>query len=359
MSIDKISKIRKDKKGIIGIFISVFFGILGLITFYVSYVKVDNPNIGITIENQTEIIDVKKPLTDLVVYYKNNDIVKGNLHLQFVKIKFKNIGDINITNEMYEKNDIWGLQIDGADILETRLSEASSSYLKINQKPKITLRNIVALKKLIFDKDESYTIELLILYKNNTKYQIYSIGKISGIKNKLKIEPYIAESENHNIFYNAFSGNIKIQLLRFGTYFIGISILSIILVFVAALVEDKKEKLLHKKRKSLLDISIPSWSKSEKKYQWIYNYYIHTGNSGIFKISKLLKDTVKIKSIYDKYRHKHGISTINIDFDILENYTATNFIAKSIQEKLIQYSRAIIIDKKLIEIVNGIVLVAK
>ena len=336
MPIDKMQKIKKDKGTIISIFFTVVFGIFAIVTFYISYFKESKPNISINIEYQTDVIDVKKPLNDLVVYYKNNDIVKGNLRLQIIRIKFKNTGDLNITNEMYEKNDIWGLQIDGAEILETRLTEASSPYIKNNQKPQQVLKKIISLKKIIFDKDEYFTIELLILFKNNTKYDITSIGKISGIKNKLQVEQYIPDNMNVSIFYTAFSGNVKVQLLRFGVYLFGIIILVIVIISLIIFIDEKNDKRKTKKRKQTLYSQYPDWVNTSKKYKWIYDYYINSSNEDLRKISNVLKDTNRLKKLYNKYLENNKSAMVSFEMQntmilsgMADKYEPNAFIRKA------------------------------
>jgi hypothetical protein len=364
MTIDKIQKLKKDKGTLISIILTVAFGIFAVVTFYISYFKESKPNISINIEYETDIIDVKKPLNDLVVYYKNNDIVKGNLRLQIIRIKFKNTGDLNITNEMYEKNDIWGLQIDGAEILETRLIEASSPYIKNNQKPQRVLKKIISLKKIIFDKDEYYTIELLILFKNNTKYDITSIGKISGIRNKLQVERYIPDNMNVSIFFTAFSGNVKVQLLRFGIYLFGIIVLVVVITLLFIILDEKNGKRKTKKRKIALDTQEPDWIKTNIKYKWIYDYYLNSGNEDLKKINNILRDSRRLKKLYEKYNETKKSATDNfetqstmIEYGIYDKYKTNVFIGKAIEEKLISLKgNDIIIDEKMKKIINSLLL---
>ena len=176
-----ISNLYKKNKlgfiGIIGIIFTIIFG--GLTLYYRFYTP--QPKITYTILSDSNIVDLHKPLEDLKILFQNEDIQKNNLNLKIFSLKISNSGMKNILETHYASDEDWGIEITEGKIIESRLVESNSDYLKENLNLKIVDDKTISFKKVIFDKNDYFTLEVLVLHSRESNINLIPFGKISGI----------------------------------------------------------------------------------------------------------------------------------------------------------------------------------
>ena len=142
-------------------FISVFLGVCFFIAALYLALHKPKPDISFEIINEAQVLDVLKPLEDLAIFFKGENLQEKNLNLRILTIQVSNTGEVDILQSHYDKEDIWGIQVKNANIIETRLVDANSEYLKSNLNPKLLRDGILEFKKVIFETGKFFVLELL------------------------------------------------------------------------------------------------------------------------------------------------------------------------------------------------------
>ena len=168
---------KKNKLAFIGITLSIIFFIIT--TYYIFYTP--QPKITYTILSDSNVVDLHKPLKDLKILFQDEDIQKNNMNLKIYSLKISNSGKKNILETHYASDEDWGIKITEGEIIESRLVESNSDYLKSNLNPKIVDDKTINFKKVIFDKNDYFTLEVLVLHSRDSDINLIPFGKISGI----------------------------------------------------------------------------------------------------------------------------------------------------------------------------------
>jgi hypothetical protein len=70
-----------------GVLVAVVFGIVGLY----ATLRENRPNLVVEIENQADVLDVHRPLEDLKLSFRGQDIQQQNLNLRIFTIRVANL----------------------------------------------------------------------------------------------------------------------------------------------------------------------------------------------------------------------------------------------------------------------------
>jgi len=195
--------------GSFGILIAIFFGTYGIY----STIQEDYTNISFEIINEANVLDVHEPVNNLTISFEGEDIQKKNLNIRIITFKVQNVGNVNILQNYYDSNEIWGAQINNSEIIRLRLIESNSEYIKSNLKPKIIDLKTIEFSKTIFEKGDYFTLEILVLHDKGESPTIIPKGKIAGI-DKIGVIKKPIEKED-TLIGELFQGDFTINLLRF------------------------------------------------------------------------------------------------------------------------------------------------
>jgi len=220
--------------------------ILGLFSIYVFF-DGENPNITFDIINEVNVFDVHKPLDELNIYFREEDIQQKNLNLRIISIKIENTGNLDILQNFYDENVVYGLQVDNGQIIESRLVDSNSKYLMSNLNLE-TVNNTVEFSKLIFEENKYFIIEILVLHDKNEGPTLVPLGKIAGIE---KMEVKKSYTERQSFFDALFSGSLVVQMIRLPIYLLTFFAF---LLFIASISDqiDKQRIRRRKHQRSLL-----------------------------------------------------------------------------------------------------------
>ena len=236
--------IDKVNWSFMGVIIALLFGIFAVYTFYA-----EDPNITFDIVNDANVLDVHKPLSELNIYFQGEDIQQKNLNLRIISVKIENTGNVDILQNFYDENVIFGLQIDGGHIIESRLIFSNSDYLTSNLNLKI-VNNTIEFSKPILEKNKYFIVEILVLHDKDKGPTIAPLGKIAGIES---IDVTKSYTERQTFFDDVFSGSSLIQSVRLVVY----TTLALTgLVFIATVqgkIEDLMGSQRRRKRSLLVD----------------------------------------------------------------------------------------------------------
>ena len=218
---------------VVGVLLALFFGLFTVYSVYIS-LYYEHPNVTFDIVNDVNVLDVHKPLNELNIYFQGEDIQQKNLNLRVISIKIENTGTENILQNHYDENVIFGLQIDNGHVIETRLIDSNSQYLMSNLNIK-TVNNTIEFSKPIFEKNNYFIVEILVLHDKNEMPTLVPLGKIAGIE---KMEVKHSYTESQSFFDVVFSGSSSVQLIRLFVY----TIIFLIFSFFILLIGDRIDK---------------------------------------------------------------------------------------------------------------------
>ncbi|MFZ3136350.1 MAG: hypothetical protein WA126_03035 [Thermodesulfovibrionales bacterium] len=271
--------------GIIGVLLTIAFGIVGVYTYF----HERKPNIQTEIVGESNVLDLHKPLENLTIYFNNEDIQKKNLNLRIINIQISNSGEMDILQSHFDQKMKWGIKISNGQIInDARIVNTNSDYLKTMLSPKVIGDDIVEFEKVIFEKGKYFSIEILVLHDKETLPEITFIGKIAGI-DKVLIEKTWETKMRPSFLRSFFSGGYLINILRP----IVAIILAILVIIVIAISEDKLSnyinKFKQKRRKKEIEKLVGDESKDDK-FQAIIELYINKGLKGLKDLDNYLKD---------------------------------------------------------------------
>ena len=298
------NRLGKVNWTIVSVILALFFG---LFTVYVYYAE--HPNITFDIVNNANVLDVHKPLSELNIYFQGEDIQQSNLNLRIISVKIENTGNVNILQNFYDVNDIFGLRIDNGQIIESRLIYSNSEYLMSNLNLK-TVNNTLELSKPIFEKNKYFIVDILILHDKNEEPTIVPLGKIAGID---RIELRKSYAEKQTFFDMVFSGSLSVHLIRLLIY---LFICSVFLIFIL-LIASKIDTIRNNRRKHKRTLLVNKLD--------FFDGYLSSENKTIIK--KILiciqqDEWRKIIDLLKIYGFKEDSLKPNLEDDLLAMYDA-------------------------------------
>lgn len=281
-------------------YIGIIVGIFGLVlTFYSIYYE-DSPDISFEITNEINVIDVKKSLNDLNIYYKGKDIQKNSLNLRIYKITIKNIGSESIKQNYYDKEDKWGFKFNSGQILDVRFVESNSSYLTKQKVNPTIIDNIVSLNKVIFETNKYIKLEVLVLHKKDVSPKILPIGKIAGVEQITPIKTWKKENKE-NFLQVLLKGGFLVHITRALIYLflilIFFSTVVLIIILIGSIIERIKKYF---RKRKIIDLYNNEYFLENSMGRKVIDIYIKNGYKGIKKAKKYMNDKEKVLELKRK-----------------------------------------------------------
>ena len=293
---------RKLHWGLLGIVISMIFGFFGLYSIF----HENKPNISFKITNEANILDLHKPLEELSISFQGEDIQKKNLNLRILTIKIENDGKVNILQNFYDSEDIWGFQVKNGKIIEVRWVNANSEYLKLNLNPQLINDNTVQFKKVIFEKTRYFILEILVLHTKTILPEIIPLGKIAGIENIVPIKSW-QEKERQSFLSKLFYGKFIVQIVRPIIYLILWVALIFVIIGVVAGIGSIKKKLKKVSRiKTVTKYFGKQAIEKEGEKKRILDIYVERGPDALKRLQKILADKDKLLQEVRRYSYLKG-----------------------------------------------------
>lgn len=282
---------------VIGVFLAIIFGLLNLYQLF----YLDQPEITFEIINETNVLDINKSLDDLKIYFQGENIRENDLALKIITLKVDNVGTKDILQNHYDNNDNWGFKINSGEIVEARLINANSEYLKQNVNPKIINENSVKFNKVILEKNKYFLIETLVLYQKNDSIQILPEGKIAGI-DKINIRETWKNDSKESLFYITLNGDIWVQLMRLVIYSMIFIILLVLVIIISQKINDfKKHKQKKDREEKFQNFKKINDNLSNDTIEILHNIYVNFGKEVLYYMYQDLSDEKSIKKIVANY----------------------------------------------------------
>ena len=220
---------------------------VGVLSVVLAYLALKQPEPGLTFETvgDTNVLDVRRPLQDLSIVFRGQEVQEQNLNLRIITINVINSGQLDILPSHYDQEDDWGVRFQDGEVVEARLVDTNSDYLRSRVIPQRLGVDTVAFPKVIFEKDAFFAVEVLLLHPKSVSPSVSSIGKIAGIDEITVLTRPLAREEV-SFIRELFQGSPFIQVVRAIVY-LGGSLLGIVvtvlgLVLVTEVVGNLRAK---------------------------------------------------------------------------------------------------------------------
>lgn len=273
---------------------SLGVGILGV---FLTVLALKSPEAAVTFEtiSDTNVLDLRRPLEDLSIVFRGQNVQEQDLNLRILTIDIKNTGQVDILPNHYDRDDDWGMRVEDGEVIEARLVDSNSEYLKSKVVPELKGTDTVAFPKVIFEQGDIFTIEVLLLHPKNESPTIFSIGKIAGINNITVIRRPLSQEEI-GIFERMFSGSPAVQVGRLIIYFIG-SLIALITVIasIAGITSLIGKMRSRARRKRILRTTTMQQFHDQETRNSLADFYVENGLRGMREMRNLLANTERIK----------------------------------------------------------------
>ena len=182
------------------------------------------------------------------MFFRGQNVEEQNLNLRILTISVANVGDVDILPSHYDQDDDWGMEFTNGKVIEVRLVDANSDYLRSKIVPQHIGAETVTFPKVIFEKDAFFIVEVLLLHSKNDSPSFSSIGKIAGI-DKVTVLTRSLGRQDVSFGKELFQGSIFIQLTRAIIYFVGSLWILLGIVFALIGIGEGFNKLKSRRRR--------------------------------------------------------------------------------------------------------------
>ena len=266
--------------------------LLGTLSVVLTYLALKEPEPGVTFEtiSATNVLDLRRPLQDLSILFRGQNVQEQNLNLRIVTINVVNSGEVAILPSHYDQEDDWGVTFKDGEVIEARLVDTSSEYLWSKVVPQRLSTDTVVFPKVIFEKDAFFAIEILLLHPKTESPSVSSVGKIAGI-NEITVLTRPLAREEVSFVTELFQGSTFIQVVRAIVYLVG-SLLAIIaavsgLIGITAALGNVKAR--RRRHRILQTRTIRQIDQDEIK-TLLVGLYESSGAAGLKGLQKLIKE---------------------------------------------------------------------
>jgi hypothetical protein len=307
------NKVKNLDKNFSWSFMGFLVGIIGIVfTVYTIYIYEEKPNIEYYQLTNTSVLDLKENVTKLDVLYDSTSIKKNKQSLRVVTIKIMNIGNDDLGPQHYDKTVPLGLKIDGGVIVETpQIIETSNEYITDRLKINWSSENEISFSQFIINKNESFTLKLLLLTKENVIPKLNTTGYITGL-GKPTLRTDINKPEEKGFFSQAIQGSFLIHLFRWLLYTLGFLVLVITILIPSTTISDSRRV---KKRKSIIN-KFRKHTKLNKDNisEIVLKYYNQYEERYLYRIENFISKKEMIIDYNNYLELEDKISDFNSDF---------------------------------------------
>lgn len=212
-SMRKKGQISKEtRRWLIGIILTIVFGLLALIIKYV-------PRFEYDILSTTKLFGATVPTSCIKVFIEDSiNVQENNYSITIFRIKVKNKGLIHIKEDEYDEDEFFGLKIFRGSLLDSPILVSTSN---IHVKSKFQSDTLIHCNKgsseikippIVLDRGDSYVIEAIILHNEDSIPCLSPQGRIMGQKKDIRIT--YAEKSIRSLLHLAFDGSWDVQLIR-------------------------------------------------------------------------------------------------------------------------------------------------
>ena len=243
------------------------------------------PGVSFEVVSETDVLELYRPLDDLDIVFRGQDLQEGDLNLRIITINVVNSGATHITASDYD-NDDWGIAFHAGQVIEARLVGASDDYLGSQSDPLSINAGFVGFPKRVFDKGHFFTIEVLLLHEKEQDPTWSAVGKISGVSEFQTKGLRSSEEEDRS-----FRASLIVVLRQAGlaglATFVGISI-AYILTRLVIIVTKRFRNWRFSRTLTVRHLH------NEEMREALLDLYLGHGAAGIKELCRIVNETNRI-----------------------------------------------------------------
>jgi hypothetical protein len=171
------------------------------------------PGIRVEIVSVSNVLDIHRPIPDLAISFKGQEIQSIGRAIRIVTINIANAGDKNVLQSDYDAEQPFGIRLKEVEIVgEVRMLHADSKYLWNELLPKVAGKDRVVFNKVIMEKGKSATFELTIIQEVDASFSVATDGKIAG-QDDIPVQN-IGLGGQIGFLGLVFAGNLRLNIVR-------------------------------------------------------------------------------------------------------------------------------------------------
>lgn len=291
------------------------------VTVYAAFFQEKSIQIQYVITANSNVLDINTEISKLDIVYDSISLKQRKENLRIYNIKIINNGNTDILKTFFDENEPLGISIQDGEIVEKpEVTETSSPYIQKNLKTFLRGQNKVEFSRIILERQEYFSIKILVLHQNKLTPQLMPIGKIAGQKQIKLINASEVEIEKP-FFVETFGGNIWVQFVRFVAYIISI----VTVLFLIFIISDKLDdiKTSAKRKKNIKDFKESKDYSHNKMNDAIFTRYKNFGERYFLRMSNLLHSEDFLTKA-----HKKSIEKVKKERKVISssNYTSRTII---------------------------------
>ena len=271
--------------------------VVGTLSAALTYLALQQPEPGVAFETigETNVLDPRRPLQDLNIVFRGQNVQEQNLNLRILTIRVANIGDVDILPSHYDQDDDWGMAFTNGKVIEARLIDANSDYLRSKVVPQYLSTDAVIFPKVIFEKAAFFVVEVLLLHSKNDSPSFSSIGKIAGIED-VTVLPRSLDRQEVSFTKELLQGSILIQLTRAIIYFVGSIVVLVGIVFALIGIGDGFNRVNRRRRRRRIRQSQTIRRIDEEDIkEFLISRYAANGDAWLKQLRRVLREPERIE----------------------------------------------------------------
>jgi len=308
--------------------------VLGIITIFsllfslYSYYNDKTPMLTIAKIGEINVLEINRNLDELQILYNDVDIKNSNNNIIIITFRIENKGRVNITKDFFDDILDWGIEIKNGEILQARLINSNNKYINENLKVS-TLQDKVIFSKVIFEKNNFFDIEIVLLKSLDTIPEYYMIGKIAGIDTeKVEVLSHLPTT-NKNYFQKVIDGNILVHIGRLLFYILAFSVLMCLIIFIFMWPIDKIGSLIKEKKRRKVIASLLSSNTTGKYFTLLSDFYIKNGIKDMNMLYKIVTSKIELIKPIDENKHYEAIKKEYPTIDSYSHYNCMKFLKQN------------------------------
>jgi hypothetical protein len=223
-----------------------FLGVL-LALFGLWYFRDNPPSLRIELLSRARVYDIHADVPNLTIFFENENIKEKKQVLSFFTVRVSNSGGRPITQNLYDTNLPFGLQLFNGRAFPPEVVDASQKYITENLKPSLANNGQIRFEKVVIDPEASFTIRFLVLHGQGLDPSLKPVGKIAGIAfDNLQIIEPSAGAERQSFWRELLSGSPLVHVVRFVGYSFTLLLLMLAIFLplsvITSIWDDRKER---------------------------------------------------------------------------------------------------------------------
>ena len=253
------------------------------------------PGVTFEIVRETHVLDVKRPLEDLSIVFRGQNVQEHNLNLRIVTINVENSGETDILQSHYDSDDDWGIHITGGEVIEARLVDTNDEYLRTKIVPRPIDMHTITFPKVIFEKGDVFTVEILLLHPKDEDPFLTAIGKIAGVDDFTILTRPLTDHEI-GFLEETLSGSPVVHVVRAFVYAPGVVLSIAAVVVMMVWITNWNDNRQNRRRRQQINRSLSLRLLEQDNWKnELINLYAADGLPGLNRLCELITDTSRIR----------------------------------------------------------------